>query len=317
MPDLITLGETMVLFSPLSEGPLQYVYHFEKRYAGAESNVAIATARLGRSAGWISRLGADDFGRYILTSLRGEGVDVSQVRWDPDHPTGVFFRSRGALGGGSETFYYRHDSAASHLSPEDLDPAYFRDARILHLTGITPALSASCRATVYRAIELARELGLIISFDPNMRLKLWSADEARPVMLDLAARADVVLPGLAECALLWGTEDARAAAEACLRLGARLVVIKLGTEGAYLCTPESELRVPAVPVGRVVDPIGAGDGFAAGLLVGMMEDWPLEQAARLAVTVGAFATSTPGDIEGYPDMVRVQAFWAGQAARER
>ncbi|MGQ9681719.1 MAG: sugar kinase [Anaerolineae bacterium] len=317
MLDLITLGETMVLLSPLSEGPLQYVYHFEKRYAGAESNVAIATVRLGHSAGWISRLGADDFGRYIFNAVRGEGVDVSQVFLDPEHPTGVFFRSRGALGGGSETFYYRRDSAASHLSPGDLDPDYFRGARILHVTGITPALSPSCRAAVYRAIELARDHGLTVSFDPNMRFKLWTAAEARPVMLDLAAQADVVLPGLSECGLLWGTEDPQVAAEACLRAGARLVAIKLGTEGAYLCTPEKELRVPAVPVGRVVDSIGAGDGFAAGLLVGLMEGWPLQEAARLAVTVGAFATCTPGDIEGYPDRARVQALWAGQTARDR
>ncbi|MDI7276872.1 MAG: sugar kinase [Anaerolineae bacterium] len=317
MPDLITLGETMVLLSPLSEGPLQYVYHFEKRYAGAESNVAVATVRLGRSAGWIGRLGDDDFGRYILASLRGEGVDTALVRLDPDHPTGVFFRSRRSLGGGSETFYYRYGSAASYLSPDDLDPAYFRGARVLHLTGITPALSAGCRAATYRAIELARQEGLLISFDPNIRLKLWTPEEARPVLLDLAARADVVLPGRSECGILWGTDDEAAAACACLQAGARVVVVKLGAEGAYVRSRTEEVRVPAVPVGRVVDPVGAGDGFAAGFLVGQMEGWSPAESARLACTVGAFATATPGDVEGYPTMAQVRAFWSGQTARER
>ncbi len=317
MPDLITFGETMVLFSPLSEGPLQYVYHFEKRFAGAESNVAIATVRLGHSAGWISRLGDDDFGRYILCGLRGEGVDTSQVRLSAAQPTGVFFRSRGSVGGGSETFYYRHNSAASQLAPEDLDPAYFQGARVLHLTGITPALSADCRAATYRAIELARQAGLLISFDPNLRLKLWPVDEARRVLCDLASRVDIVLPGRSECAILYGTEDERKAAGAILAAGARLVVVKLGTEGAYIRTAGEELRVPAVPVGQVVDPIGAGDGFAAGFLVGQMEGRSLAESARLAVTIGAFATATAGDVEGYPSRARVEAYWAGRAPRER
>ncbi len=317
MPDLITLGETMVLLSPLTEGPLQYVYHFEKRYAGAESNVAIAAARLGHPAGWISRLGDDDFGRYILCSLRGEGVDTSQVRLDPGHPTAVFFRSRGAVGGTGETFYYRRGSAAAQLGPDDLDPAYFHGARVLHITGVTPALSPSCRAAVYRAIELARQEGLLVSFDPNIRLKLWTVEEARPVLLDLAARADLIFLGRSECGILCGTEDEASAAAQLLAGGAGLVVVKLGAEGAYIRSAHEELRVPGVPVGRVVDPIGAGDGFAAGFLVGQMEGWPLAESARLACTVGAFATATAGDVEGYPDMARVRAFWAGKAARER
>ncbi|HEY65316.1 MAG TPA: sugar kinase [Caldilineae bacterium] len=320
MPELITLGETMILFSPEADGPLRYVDRFQRRAAGAESNVAIAVTRLGHSAGWISRLGDDEFGRYILMSLRGEGVDVSQVRMDPDHPTGVMFRERGLMGR-VEVIYYRRGSAASHLGPDDLDVAYFRSARLLHLTGITPALSASCREAVYRAIELARGAGLTISFDPNLRLKLWSLEEARVVLRDLTARADMVLVGLEEGEAIFDCQGEEAVASAILAKGPRAAVVKLGTRGAYLRTAEAELRVPAYQVPRVVDPVGAGDGFDAGVLAGWLKGWPWEDCLRLGALVGALAVTVPGDVEGYPDMAQVRAYWdqqgfeAGQVAR--
>ncbi len=320
MPEVITLGETMILFSPETDGPLRYVDRFQRRAAGAESNVAIGIARLGHTAGWISRLGDDEFGHYIRTSLRGEGVDVSRVRMDPNHPTGVMFRERGLMGR-VEVIYYRRGSAASHLSPEDLDPAYFRGARLLHLTGITPALSASCRATVYRSIELGREAGMTISFDPNLRLKLWPLDEARRVLRDLAGQADIVLVGLEEGETIFQCEGERALAEAILAGGAKVVVVKLGAQGAYLRTEQEEARVPAYPVSHVVDPVGAGDGFDAGVLAGWLKGWEWPDCLRLGALVGALAVTVPGDVEGYPDMAQVQRYWGqrppapGQVAR--
>ncbi|MCD6290646.1 MAG: sugar kinase [Anaerolineae bacterium] len=308
MPELITLGETMILFSPEMNGPLRYVDRYRRRAAGAESNVAIGVTRLGHTAGWISRVGDDEFGHYILASLRGEGVDVSQVQMDPDHPTAVMFRQRGLMGH-VEVIYYRHGSAASHLTPDDLDPDYFRDAQLLHLTGITPALSADCRAAVYRAIELAREAGLTISFDPNLRLKLWPLAEARPVLRDLASRSDIVLTGLEEGEKIFGCQGEEPLAAAVLNAGARVAVIKLGTRGAYLRSAESALRVPAYPVPRVVDPVGAGDGFDAGVLAGWLKGWSWRDSLQLGVLVGALAVTVPGDVEGYPDMNQVRFYW--------
>ena len=307
MPELITLGETMILLNPQVDGPLRYVEHFQRRAAGAESNVAIAVARLGHTTGWISRLGDDEFGRYILTSLRGDGVDVSQVRLGPG-PTAVMFRQHGLLGR-VDVIYYRRGSAASSLEPDDLDPTYFTGARILHLTGITPALSASCRATVAHAIELARCAGLTISFDPNLRLKLWPLAEAQVVLRDLIGRSDLIFVGLEEGETIFGCCGEDALAAAILGTGARAAVIKLGTRGGALYTADASWHVPAYTVLRVVDPVGAGDGFDAGFLAGWLKGWDEEKCLRLGNLVGALAVTVPGDIEGYPDLAQISQYW--------
>ena len=159
MPDVVTLGETMVLFTPMGDGPLRYVHHFEKGSAGPQSNVCIGLTRLGHSAGWISRLGDDEFGRYVLSAVRSEGVDVSQVHFDPEHPTAVYFKERRALGS-AQVYYYRAGSAASHMTPDDIDPDYIQNAKFLLGSGITPALSATCRDALWRAVEIAKEAGV-------------------------------------------------------------------------------------------------------------------------------------------------------------
>ena len=151
MPECLTLGETMAAFAPDRTGPLRYVPNYSLRIAGAESNTAIGAAKLGVSAAWISRLGADEFGQYIRNQIRAEGVDCSGVHFDPAHRTGVMFKQTGS--GESSVFYYRENSAASHMTPQDLDEALFRGCRILHLSGITPVLSESCAETVQAAME--------------------------------------------------------------------------------------------------------------------------------------------------------------------
>ncbi|GAB4557189.1 MAG: sugar kinase [Anaerolineae bacterium] len=313
MPELVTLGETMILFSPESAGPLRYVDRFERRAAGAESNVAIALTRLGHSAGWISRLGDDEFGQYILQSLRGEGVDVSRVRIDPEHPTAVMFRERGLMGR-VDVVYYRKGSAASFLSPDDLDRDYICAARVLHITGITPALSESCRRAVFQAVHWAREAGVTISFDPNLRLKLWSLSEARDVLGELTSLSDIVLIGLDEGERLFDCRGEDALAAAVLERGASTVVIKLGTRGARLQRASETVHVPAFQVPQVVDPVGAGDGFDAGFLAGWLKGWSMEDCLRLGALVGALAVTVPGDVEGYPTMRQVERYWAAEAS---
>ena len=157
MPELVTMGETMAVFVPDSAGPLRYAPGFRLRMAGAESNVAVGLCKLGHSAGWISCLGKDELGQYVLNSIRAEGVDTSCVKWDIDHPTGLMIKQLSA--GETSVFYYRKNSAASNYGPEDLPFAYLVDAKIIHLSGITPALSESCRAAVERMAEFANEKG--------------------------------------------------------------------------------------------------------------------------------------------------------------
>src|SRR5207245_2245121 len=164
--DLVTLGESMVLLLAEQSGPMREAMTFRRYIAGAESNVASGLSRLGHHSGWFSRVGADEFGRAIVFRIRGEGVDTSHVITDPRAPTGIVIRERRDVGP-IEQVYYRRGSAASQLSPDDLDESYLTHARFLHLTGITPALSDSCRQTVFAAAEIARGAGVTVVLDPN------------------------------------------------------------------------------------------------------------------------------------------------------
>jgi 2-dehydro-3-deoxygluconokinase len=305
-PEVVTLGETMVLFQAESVGPLREATTFRRLIAGAETNVAIGLCRLGHTAGWIGRVGDEEFGRAVLFRLRGEGVDVSRVIVDGAAPTAVFFRERRELGP-IEVLYYRRGSAASNLTPNDLDPAYIGGARYVHLTGITPALSASCRDAIFQAAEIAQAAGVPVLLDPNLRRKLWTLEEARATLRDLAAHCDIVLPGLDEAELLTGETDPERAARGILALGPSLVIVKLGAEGALAVTEDERVAVPAVPLPRIVDPVGAGDAFAAGFLAGQLRGFDLATSLALANRCGAIATTAPGDADVFPRWDEVAA----------
>jgi 2-dehydro-3-deoxygluconokinase len=297
--DVVTLGETMVLLLAEQSGPMREATTFRRHIAGAESNLAIGLSRLGQTAGWFSRVGDDEFGRAVVFRIRGEGVDTSHVLHDPLAPTGMVVRERREAGP-IDQVYYRRGSAASRMSPSDLDPAYLRDARFLHLTGITPALSASCRETVFAAAEIARAAGVTVVLDPNYRSKLWDPTEARSDMRDLAARCDLLLPGMDEAELLTGESDPEVAARQLAKLGPGVVVVKLGADGALALTEDEIIRVPGTPLERVVDPVGAGDAFAAGFLAALLRSFTTDAALRLANRCGALAMLSPGDMESLP-----------------
>lgn len=297
--DVITLGESMVLFKPDSTGPLRYVDSYRKTVGGAETNVAIALTRLGHQTGWISKLGQDEFGRYVQNVIRGEGVDTSRVVFEDQAPTAVFFKER-MTNQDPNIYYYRHHSAASLLSPDDLDENYLQSAKYLHLSGITPALSESCKETVDEAIKLAKKHKKTIIFDPNIRLKLWSEEKAREVLMEIAGQVDIVLPGIEEGKLLTGSSDPEEIAEVFLHQGAKVVVVKLGSEGAYFATESEKAHVSGFQVDEVVDTAGAGDGFAAGFISGLLRGWGYAKAVKFGNRIGAYALSVEGDMEGYP-----------------
>ena len=200
MLDVVTLGETMILLVPKQVGQLRYAHQFDKYIAGAESNTAVGLSRVGHQVGWISRVGDDEFGHSILTFLRGEKVDVSQVALDKEVPTGVFFKERRRTGS-TRVFYYRAGSAASRMRPADLKADYIRQAKILHVTGITPALSESGKQTLHAAIDIANGAGIPVAFDPNVRFKLWSAESAKKAFVDILPKVQIVLTSLEEAYL--------------------------------------------------------------------------------------------------------------------
>jgi len=283
---------------------------FSLKIAGAESNVAIGLARLGHRSGWISRLGKDEFGKKILHFIRGEGVDVSRVSFDSTAQTGLYFKEI-VTDKEINVQYYRKDSAASRMEPSDLDEAYISQAKYLHLTGITPALSSSCRKTVYASIDMAKKHGVTVVFDPNLRRRLWSDEEARKVLLEIISQVDIVLPGLDEGTFLFGNNSPEDIAQKCLDMGAGSVVLKLGAEGAYYQTNVDSGFVKAFPITQVVDPVGAGDGFAAGFLSGLLDGLPFKEAVKRAAAVGAMVTQISGDIEGLPEREKLEAFIQG------
>lgn len=305
--DVVTFGETMVLFNPETQGPLRYVGTFTKSIGGAESNVAIALARLGHKAGWFSKLGDDEFGRYIKSTVMGEEVDVSRVKKDPKRTTGILFKERFSTVN-PNVYYYRKGSAASHLMIEDLDMDYIASAKILHVTGISLALSEEMREAVFYAVKEAKKRGVLISFDPNIRLKLWSKEEARETILEMVKLTDLLFPGKEEAELLLGLTEPEEIADAFLKLGVQTVALKLGKSGCYVKNKETEAFVHGYTVDHPVDTVGAGDGYAAGFLSGYLENLSLTECAQRANAVGAMATLVKGDMEGFPYKDQVEIF---------
>lgn len=299
MLDLVTIGETMVVFIPRESGYLRYVSEFTKKTAGAESNVAIGLAKLGHSSGWISKIGNDEFGEFLLRELRGEGVDTSRVLRSDTNPTGLMFKQFRS-GGETSVFYYRRDSAASTLCPEDLDADYIRSARIVHLSGITPALSASCAETVPHIMRIAREAGALVSFDPNIRLRLWDAARAKQTLAPLFAQSDIVLIGQDEGEMLVGEREPEGIIAALRAQGARWIAVKMGKRGAMVADQSESFMIPIVD-GPVVDNVGAGDAFDAGFLCGILEGCGMRECGEMGSIMGGAAVSANGDVEGLPN----------------
>lgn len=261
-PDLIAIGETMVLITPHDATPLAQTDDVRLSIGGAESNVTAHVAALGQSAAWVSALGAGVLGERVLRAVSALGVDTRWVRTAPDAPTGVYFKDPG-----QGVHYYRAGSAASRMTADSIAAVPLEDARIVHVSGITPALSADCAAMIDAVIERVAASDALLSFDVNHRAALWPASEAAPVLLALAQRADIVFVGLDEAETLWGTTTPAAVRELIWAPG-RLVV-KDGSVGATEFSAEGAVFEPAIPT-EVVEAVGAGDAFAAGYLAGLL-----------------------------------------------
>jgi sugar/nucleoside kinase (ribokinase family) len=278
----------MALLDPVGEGPLKLGRTLTLRVAGAESNFAIALARLGVPVAWVSRVGADPLGEIVRSTIAGEGVDVSRVQVDAGAPTGVFFKWREH--GSSHPLYYRRGSAASRLTPADVPDAALDGVELVHLTGITTALGDGPRALVLDVAQRAKSRGALVTFDPNFRPALWAdAAAAASAQAKVLPFVDWYLCGFEEGRALFGTDDV-AAAVPCE------AVVRLGERGALVRAVE----VPPDRVEDVVDEVGAGDAFAAGFAYGLLEGWPPERAAQAGNKLAAAALRGTGDWETLP-----------------
>ncbi|MCH0563626.1 sugar kinase [Streptomyces sp. MUM 136J] len=296
----------MVTFLPTRPGRLADVPSFQRSVGGAESNVACMLAAAGHTVRWVSRVGTDGFGDHLLDAIAAHGVDVTAVQRDARRPTGVYFRTAGDRGTPAhEVVYHRAGSAASAMSPRTIDAAAVRSTRILHLTGITAALSAPC-------LELLRDLTRprpgrpLVSFDVNHRPALWRDGDGARVLLELARAADIVFVGADEARDAWGLHGSRAVAEALPE--PRTLVVKLGRGGAIAfhrhrgraAEADGTATLERPPHVRVVAAVGAGDAFAAGFLSATLRGLTPRQRLRHGHLWAAAALTAPGDLAAPP-----------------
>ncbi len=296
--DLICLGEPMIEFNAQPDG--RWLYGF----GGDVSNVAVAAARQGARVGMATRIGADSFGDDLMGLWAEEGVDTACVERDDAAPTGIYFVRHGPDGHSFE--YRRAGSAASLMSPETLPHEAIGAAKCLHYSGISQAISETARAACDAAAETARAAGGLVSYDPNLRLRLWPLEEAREVIHLSAARCDVFLPGYDDAQLLTGLDDAEKIAAFYLDIGAGLVALTLGHEGVLLGSASGLLRIPP-PKAAAVDASGAGDCFDGAFLARLLAGDTPEAAARYAVTAAAISVEGYGAIAPIPTAGQVRS----------
>ncbi|MBM7656041.1 sugar kinase [Neobacillus cucumis] len=298
--DVITFGEAMAMFMANQPGSLHEVNQFTRELAGAETNVAIGLTRLGLRSGWVSKVGRDAFGTFIIERLKNENVDIESVLVADHYPTGFQLKSK-VIEGDPEVQYFRKGSAASHLCIDDFNEGYFKAASHLHMTGIPLALSEQARAYAKHALSFMKKNGRSVSFDPNLRPSLWTSQEEMVEQINTVAfQADYVFPGISEGEILTGFKNPRDIASFYLEMGVKLVVIKLGEEGAFYKTLNEEGTVSGFEVKEVIDTVGAGDGFAVGVISGLIENLSIKDAVLRGNAIGALAVQAPGDNDGYP-----------------
>ncbi|MFI6479408.1 sugar kinase [Nonomuraea sp. NPDC050663] len=285
---LLTFGETMALFVARRTGPLRFARDFDLGVGGAESNVAIGVTRLGGRATWIGRVGADEFGDLVRTTLLGEGVETVAIP-DEDAPTGLMIKGR-RTADLIDVRYYRSGSAGSRIGPGDLDAELIRSAKVLHVSAITPALSPSAREAVRHAVTLARSAGVLVSLDVNYRRRLWSPEDAGAWLRGIVDQVDVIFATEEEAALITDEPE---------KLPVPHVVLKFGAKGA-LERSEGVTRFAEPYRVTEVDPVGAGDAFAAGWLAEWMAGGDADRRLRTACAAGAFAVTSQGDWESLP-----------------
>lgn len=301
-PDIIALGEPLYELNSLEEGDLRIAQSFQVGFGGDTSNFAVAAARSGAKTGYLTRLGQDSFGDALTDLWNREGIDSSYVVRDGHAKTGIYFISRGV--GGHFFTYYRANSAASRMQPGFFPPNYIANAKLLHVSGISQAISPSACATVAEAITVARSSGTLVTYDTNLRLSLWPLEQARETIHSTAPLCDIFLPSLDDVTQLTGLQEPEEIIAYYQQLGVRTIVLKLGSKGALLAHEGRMELCPAYPA-KQVDASGAGDCFCGSLAAKFIAGNSLHDSVRYACAAAALSVGGLGAVPSFPRQAEV------------
>jgi len=319
MSEVITIGEPVVTFASTEpDVSMADALNWKKILGGAELNVAIGISRLGHSVDYISQVGTDPFGEYAINTIKSHNVGTKYISEDSQNWTGHQLKEL-VTKGDPKTFNYRTGSAAAHLTSDTIDKVNLDGVKFAHMSGIFPAISDTARETFKKLYARINEAGIPTTFDPNLRPSLWGDNEKMiSTINDLARNADIVLPGVEEGKILMGSSDPEEIADFYLKgEKTHTVIVKIGSKGAFVKTSDGDkYEVSGFKVDNVVDTVGAGDGFALGVITALLEGKTMKSAVLRGNAVGAMQVQTPGDNDGYPDQTKLADFYNSKGVSE-
>lgn len=320
MSEVITIGEPLVTFaSKEPDVSLADALEWHKIMGGAELNVAIGVKRLGHSVQYISRVGEDPFGEFVKKTIASHKVGTEYVSYDPDHWTGHQIKQR-VTKGDPQVFNYRKNSAACHLTKDIINQVDLSDVKIAHMSGIFPSISDTAEETFRALFKRLNENNILTTYDPNLRDTWKSHEYMVKTENELAGYADIVMPGVEEGKILMGSDDPEEIADFYLK-GSRTntVIVKIGSKGAFVKTSKGEKYVVKgfrVDQDNIIDTVGAGDGFALGVITSLLEGKNMKKAVMRGNAVGALQIQTPGDNDGYPTPEELKEFYEEEGVSE-
>lgn len=302
----------MIAFNPTKTGPLRFVPSFERAVGGAELNFAIGIARLGLNVKWISMIGDDEFGKVIYNFARGEGIDVSYVKKSKNYPTSIYFKEISESGAG-KSYYYRQPSPLLELTVDSINEHILDDIDLLHISGVYLAICSHNLDVAIKLMQLAQKKSIPVSFDPNLRLKLWSIEEAKEAYKKIYPFTTHLLTGDEEFELLFSNQSIQQVIE---MNNFEEVVMKKGDKGAAVYTVNNHFERKANKI-HAIDTVGAGDAFDAAYLFALLNDCPIEERLKLANGAGALVATVKGDNEGLPSLLELKQFIGDEKTIER
>lgn len=307
MKKVLLVGESMALLIAKDYGKLDDIKDFEKRVAGAELNVCMGLTRLGYETHYVTKLGNDPFGRSIKSFIEEKNIKLHN-KFDDENKTGMMLKGK-IKDGDPEIYYFRKNSAASKISVEDILNINLEDIDLVHITGISLAISKTFKEAMYKLVELAKNKGIMVTFDPNIRVSMWeSKEEMIKTINDISSKSDVVMPGIAEAKMLLGVENIEEIKEKYLKMGVKNIVLKLGSSGSAFIDDKEIVYEKGFKVDKVIDTVGAGDGFAVGIISGLLEELPKNKILERANAIGSIQVQHISDNEGLPTREELEKY---------